>query len=114
VITNVVDSSQVGAARRLASDFARKAGGDEGQVGRVAIVATEMATNIVKHAGGAGGMIAMSLFSDAQGAGMELLAIDKGPGMADIAASLADGYSTAGSPGNGLGAMTRQADKLAI
>jgi anti-sigma regulatory factor (Ser/Thr protein kinase) len=114
VITNIVDPSHVGEARRVASDFARKAGGDDGQVGRIAIVATEMATNIVKHVGGTGGMIAIDRFSDAQGVGVELLAIDKGPGMADIGASLADGYSTAGSPGTGLGAISRQADFFAV
>jgi anti-sigma regulatory factor (Ser/Thr protein kinase) len=114
VIANIVDPSHVGEARRAASNFARKAGGDEGQVGRIAIVATEMATNILKHVGGTGGMIAIDRFSDAQGVGVELLAIDKGPGMADIGASFADGYSTAGSPGTGLGAISRQADAFAV
>jgi anti-sigma regulatory factor (Ser/Thr protein kinase) len=113
VITNIVDQSHVGEARRLASDFGRKAGGDEAQVGRIAIVATEMATNIVKHAGAVGGMIAIDRFADAQGAGVELLAIDKGPGMADFGISLADGHSTAGSAGTGLGAISRQASVFA-
>lgn len=113
MITSIVDPSHVGEARRVAGDFARKAGGNEEQLGRVAIVATEMATNIVKHAGGAGGMIAIDRFSDAQGSGIELLAMDKGPGMADIGASLADGHSTAGSAGTGLGAISRQADQFA-
>ena len=110
MITNIVDPSHVGEARRFASDFARKAGGNEAQVGRIAIAATEMATNIIKHAAGAGGMIVIDRFSDAQGAGVGLLALDKGPGMADVAASLSDGFSTAGSAGTGLGAISRQAD----
>lgn len=114
MITNIVDSSHVGEARRIAREFARKAGAKEEQIGRIAIVATEMATNIVKHAGGAGGMIAIDPFSDAQGSGIELLAIDKGPGMSDVGACLADGHSTAGSPGNGLGAISRQADWFSI
>jgi anti-sigma regulatory factor (Ser/Thr protein kinase) len=114
VITNIVDPSHVGEARRSASELARKAGADQAQIGRIAIVATEMATNIVKHAGGTGGMIVVDRFADAQGAGVELLAIDKGPGMADIKASLADGYSTAGSAGTGLGAITRQAGIFSI
>lgn len=113
MITNIVDPSHVGEARRVAGSFARAAGGDEGQLGRIAIVATEMATNIIKHAGG-GGMIVIDRFSDAQGSGVELLAIDKGPGMADLNASLSDGYSTAGSAGTGLGAISRQADHFAV
>ena len=40
---------------------------------------------------------------------MELLALDTGPGMAHVAQCLQDGYSTAGSPGTGLGAITRLA-----
>lgn len=114
MITNIVDPSHVGEARRVAGDLARKAGAKEGQLGRIAIVATEMATNIVKHTGGAGGMIVIDRFSDAQGTGLELLALDKGPGMTDIGASLSDGYSTAGSAGTGLGAISRQADQFAV
>ena len=114
MITNVIDPSHVGEARRIAGEFARKAGGDAEQVGRVALVATEMATNIVKHVGGAGGMIVVDSFSDAQGIGVELLAIDKGRGMSDVGASLADGHSTAGSAGTGLGAIARQADVFAV
>lgn len=114
MITKIVDPSHAGEARRVASEFARKAGGDETQLGRIAIVATEMATNIVKHAGSAGGMIAIDRFSDSQGSGVELLAIDKGPGISDVGVSLADGYSTAGSAGTGLGAISRQADQFAV
>jgi len=114
VIASIVDPSHVGEARRVVREFARKAGGSEEQLGRIAIVATEMASNIVKHTAGTGGMIVVDHFSDAQGSGVELLAIDKGPGMADVGASLADGHSTAGSPGTGLGAMSRQADKFAV
>ena len=98
----------------MAREFARQAGGNDVQLGRIAIVAAEMATNIVKHTGGVGGMIVVDRFCDAQGSGIELLAIDKGPGMSDVGVSLADGHSTAGSPGTGLGAISRQADQFAV
>ena len=45
---------------------------------------------------------------------MALIALDRGRGMADVARCLADGYSTAGSPGNGLGAIMRQSDGFAV
>ena len=109
MIVTVSDQSHVGEARRAAGELARRGGANETQSGRAALIATEMATNIIKHAQG-GGMIAMDRFCDVQGTGVELLAIDKGPGIADLQASLADGYSTAGSPGTGLGAIARQAD----
>jgi anti-sigma regulatory factor (Ser/Thr protein kinase) len=109
MITVISESSHVGEARRAAGEFARRGGGNETLLGRTALIATEMATNILKHAQG-NGMIAIDRFSDARGAGIELLAMDRGPGIADLEACLADGYSTAGSPGNGLGAIARLAD----
>lgn len=99
----------MGEARRAATELARHGGADDTRIGRAALIATEMATNIIKHAPG-GGMIAMNRFRDAQGTGVELLAVDKGPGISDLQACLADGYSTAGSAGTGLGAIARQAD----
>ena len=47
-------------------------------------------------------------------AGVELLALDKGSGIANLAESLRDGYSTAGTPGTGLGAITRLAAEFDI
>ena len=41
--------------------------------------------------------------------GIEVLSLDKGPGISNVAQSLGDGYSTAGSPGTGLGAVLRKA-----
>ena len=114
MITNIADPSHIGEARRSAAEIARKAGGNEAQLGRIALVATEMATNVVKHAAGAGGSLVIDRFGDAAGSGVELVAIDKGPGMADVRACLTDGYSTAGSAGTGLGAIARQADVFGV
>jgi anti-sigma regulatory factor (Ser/Thr protein kinase) len=74
--------------------------------GMVALVATELATNILKH--GNGGEILVGPFGEGTDGGIELIALDKGPGIANVAASLADGYSTAGTAGKGLGAVARQ------
>jgi anti-sigma regulatory factor (Ser/Thr protein kinase) len=78
----------------------------EVDIGRVALVATELATNILKH--GKGGEILVGAFGERHDRGIELIALDKGPGMANVAASLTDGYSTAGTAGKGLGAVVRQ------
>jgi hypothetical protein len=51
---------------------------------------------------------------DAEGAGIEILALDKGRGMADVGACFADGYSTAGTPGTGLGAIKRLASLVDV
>jgi anti-sigma regulatory factor (Ser/Thr protein kinase) len=112
MIVEVRDASQVGEARRMAADLARRQGFDESEAGRVALVTTELATNLVKHGGG--GRVVADLFDDADGAGIEVLSLDKGPGMADVQRCFEDGYSTAGSPGTGLGAVSRVADRCAI
>jgi anti-sigma regulatory factor (Ser/Thr protein kinase) len=102
----VGDASQVAEARRAAMTVARRLDFEDGDVGRVALAATELASNLVKHAGG--GIILASVGTDPAGdPAVELVALDKGPGMADVDACLVDGYSTAGSPGTGLGAVRR-------
>lgn len=112
MIAVIADASQVAVARRLALGFARNLGFGETALARVALVATELATNLVKHAGA--GHIVITEFADADGTGVELLALDKGPGIAEIERALEDGYSTAGSPGTGLGAIRRQANVFAV
>lgn len=101
----VRDPSQVAEARRRAVAIAQGLGYREEDAGRVAIVATELATNMLKHA--AGGELLVGSYDDRSGTGVECLALDRGPGMADVGTSLRDGHSTAGSPGTGLGAIMR-------
>ncbi|GAE57169.1 hypothetical protein XPR_3804, partial [Xanthomonas arboricola pv. pruni MAFF 301420] len=105
----VDETSQVGQARREAAALAQTLGFDEAAGGRVALVATELATNMVKH--GRGGWLQLSTVAARQGMGVEICAIDGGPGFA-LVDGLRDGYSTAGTPGTGLGAIQRQAQVL--
>lgn len=112
VVFHINETSQVASARRGCSDIAFKLGFTETQAGRVAIVVTEAATNILKH--GFGGEIVARAVSEQGLRGIEIIAIDNGPGMANIGASLRDGVSTAGSPGTGLGAMQRLSSQFDI
>jgi anti-sigma regulatory factor (Ser/Thr protein kinase) len=107
----VTDPSHVAAARRCAVALADRAGQDEADCGRVALVVTELANNILSH--GSGGELLFGLDRDTA-AGIEIVALDRGRGMADVAACLRDGYSTAGTPGTGLGAIRRMADEMDI
>ncbi|KFA34015.1 ATP-binding protein, partial [Xanthomonas vasicola] len=106
----VDETSQVGQARREATALAQTLAFDEASCGRVALVATELATNMVKHGRG-GGLQLSTVAARDGGTGVELCAIDDGPGFA-LADGLRDGYSTAGTPGTGLGAIKRQAQLL--
>jgi len=99
------DSSQVGEARRAATAVATWAGLSETDAGKFAILATEAATNITKHAGHGDIMLRAITCGDATA--VEVVAIDAGPGIGDLERAMTDGYSTAGSPGTGLGAMAR-------
>jgi len=67
-----------------------------------------MMTNILKHA--THGHLLVRRFTDGTGGGVDVMAMDKGPGIGDIARAIEDGYSTVGMPGTGLGAIRRQAE----
>ena len=108
----VTEASQVSEARRRAVAVAQAVGFDETAAGRVALVVTELATNVVKY--GVPGEILVGTYEDGTGSGVEILALDKGPGFSDLGSALRDGHSTGGSAGEGLGAVRRLADAFDI
>jgi anti-sigma regulatory factor (Ser/Thr protein kinase) len=107
------DRSQIGAARRGIVALAEAGGLPAAAVGRVGIIATELATNLLIHATDGRLLVRLCHGPGGQRA-IELLAVDAGPGMDDVARCLRDGHSTAGTPGNGLGAVQRLADTFEI
>ena len=111
-VAAIRDASQVGEARRTVQQLARQRGLGEAVSGNAAIVATELANNLLRHAGE--GTLAWRWQGTAGTEALELVALDRGPGMADIEKCLQDGYSTRGSPGTGLGAVRRLSDDFDI
>jgi len=109
---SITEPSQVAESRRLASELARCLGFQEPELSKNALLVTEVATNLIKHAHG--GELLLSSLRGERGPGIEILALDQGPGMARVGDCLRDGYSTAGSPGTGLGAVTRHSDLFDI
>jgi anti-sigma regulatory factor (Ser/Thr protein kinase) len=109
---HVHDESHIGEARRGAVDYAKQRGFSEEAAGRVAIVATELASNLVKHS--KEGTFLCHAVEENGEVGIELASLDKGPGISDVGAALADGYSTAGSMGGGLGAIRRLSTSFAV
>jgi anti-sigma regulatory factor (Ser/Thr protein kinase) len=106
------EQTQIGAARRSAVELGHGAALGPDAVGRLAIGVTEAATNIIRHA--ERGLIVLRTLNSESHPVIEILALDNGPGIADIARAMRDGFSTSGTAGNGLGAIRRLADVFEI
>src|ERR1700710_452483 len=102
IVVPVHEPTDVASARRIAGKAAGRAGFREREAGQVALIVTEAASNQIKH--GRGGDIVLRDLSKDGVPFMEIVSIDSGPGMENVARCFDDGYSTAGSPGTGLGA----------
>lgn len=109
---DVDEQTQIGAARRAAVALAQAHHLASDAIGRLAIIATEAATNIVRHAGR--GYVVLRAFVLRDAPVVELLALDKGPGIPDVGRAMRDGYSTIGTAGQGLGGIERLADTFGI
>jgi anti-sigma regulatory factor (Ser/Thr protein kinase) len=106
----IAHASDVAAARRCSAQLAESAGFNETETGRLAILVTESATNMLKHAH-EGALFMNTAIVDGHKS-IEILALDRGHGIANLAQSLRDGISTTGTSGTGLGAMRRQSDEF--
>ena len=100
----VEDASQVGDCRRAVQRLAQAHEFDETLVGRAGIIATELTNNLVRHA--KRGELLLQAIHDGLSITIEMVTIDRGPGM-PVERCMRDGYSTAGTAGTGLGAISR-------
>lgn len=110
----VEETSKTAEARRTAREMALDLGMDEGGAEQVAIATTEACTNLLKHAGGGQVLLQTGIEGSDAVPLLELLAVDQGPGMNNLVQCMEDGYSTASSPGQGLGALERLSKQLDI
>ncbi|MER8057927.1 MULTISPECIES: SpoIIE family protein phosphatase [unclassified Streptomyces] len=107
----VHDSTRVRDAGTAVREACELAGLGPDRTAAGELVATELATNLLRHAGG--GTLLVNLVTPPSGTGtsVRLFALDDGPGIADVTAALRDGCTTAGpSLGAGLGSCLRNAD----
>ncbi len=81
-------------------------------MGRVALVVTELGNNLALHT--PGGSLLLRRLAQGELQGVEILSIDSGPGVANFNDCMRDGYSTAGTPGTGLGAVKRASHEFAV
>ncbi|MCK6590160.1 MAG: ATP-binding protein [Polyangiaceae bacterium] len=118
----IADEIDIFSARRAARELAEELGFDKIEREELAIVASELASNIVKY--GIRGRIEMDEVRDrVLGRGMELRAKDSGPPFHDVAMAIQDGYDDRGpldpatlfkrrGIGGGLGAVIRFTDSF--
>lgn len=106
-VSNLLDVRQ---AEATARSFAGTLGFSQDDCEQLALVVSELGSNLVKHAHG--GTIQLRDIATAGRAGIEIDSEDEGPGIRDFEQAVTDGYSTAGSLGTGLGAVNRLMDDL--
>jgi len=100
------------AARRTVREAASQLGFGITDVTRIVTAASELARNVFKYAGE--GVMRWRPLEDGGRSGMELQFEDKGPGIANIAQALEEGYSTGGGLGMGLPGARRLMDAMEI
>lgn len=96
-------------------DVRRKAylaGFEKPRIFIICTITAELCRNILYHAGG-GEFIIRNIYSDTR-SGIELEAIDHGPGISDIDMAMQDNFSTRGTLGIGLPAIKRLSDEIDI
>ena len=108
------NDSDVGICRRKAVNLAAQMGFDEVKTGEVAIMVTELVTNVIRHGGGKGKLV-ICQFGDAQNhSAIEVWCSDSGKGFTNFRKVLKDGYPGKESLGIGLGTIRRFSDEMEI
>jgi serine/threonine-protein kinase RsbT len=79
---------------------------------KLVTAASELARNTLVYGGG--GQVAVETVSNGRRTGVRAEFADKGPGIADLALALSDGYTSGGGLGLGLGGARRLVDEFDI
>ena len=111
---NIDNKSDIGVCRRKSVGLARQIGFDEVKIGEVAIMVTELATNVLKHGGGEGQMIVCEYENSDRQKALEVWCCDVGEGISNPEVSITDGYTDKDTLGIGLGSIRRFSDEFEI
>lgn len=103
---SIEDRSYVAFVKREIHDLVLQANFSRSRVGEIDIIVAELCSNIIKHAGRGEFLFRLMVTPD-EGATLELVVIDNGPGMTDVNRMMKDGVSTSNTLGHGLGAISR-------
>lgn len=108
----IIEETHIAEARRAAFLMATDWGLNRTAAYYVATAVSELATNMLFHAGG--GEIRLNAIEQPNRVGIEVIAQDWGPGITDVELALSDGFTTAGGLGCGLPGAKRLMDELEI
>lgn len=115
ILTLLIEhESDVGICRRKSVSHARQMGFDEVKTGEVAIMVTELVTNVLKHGGGKGKILVCEVKTSDSEKAIEVWCCDVGTGIPDLEKALKDGYTEQVSLGIGLGSIRRFSDVFEI
>ncbi len=111
-VLDLADEGDIGQAKRSVRRCAAGIGFNERQLAEIDIAIKEIGTNAVKFARGTGHLYFARAEETIEEDGIELIYLDKGPGIEDISTAIEDGFTTAGTMGAGLGAIKRMSDEF--
>lgn len=100
------------AVRRAVRSIAERLGFGMKDVTSIVTSVSELARNMLVYANG--GEMTVRTIAEPSRVGIEIIAADRGPGIADIRRALMDGYSTSGGLGMGLPGVQRLMDTFDI
>ncbi len=113
VHVSVTGDSDVAWARQVVRELGARESLPEPRMAALATAVSEIARNIVVHAGS--GEVSLCPIADGERRGVFVVARDDGPGIPDIARAMQDGYSTKGGGlGAGLAGAKRLVDEFEI
>jgi anti-sigma regulatory factor (Ser/Thr protein kinase) len=106
----ISDVGDLSAARLIGRSMSVAIGFDDRAVEEIALVVSELGTNLVKHA--KAGVLRLQRTEEAERTGIQIDSEDQGPGIHNLEQAIADNFSTVGSLGCGLGAVNRLMDEF--
>ena len=112
VHVRIQNSADIVAARQQGRSLAAQVGFSHSNLTIIATAISEVARNIVEYA--KEGEVIITLINDASKKGVEIVASDNGPGVADVSTVMRDDDATGRRPGIGLPGVRRLMDEFAI
>ncbi|AHM62741.1 stage II sporulation E family protein [Flammeovirgaceae bacterium 311] len=109
----IEDRSYLSLIKKEIAKEAETLGFSSQSIGRLDIIVTELASNLLKHGQRKRELLWKPILHNKE-AGIEIIALDTGPGISNMGLAMQDGYSSSGTAGEGLGAIKRLSDTFDI